>query len=162
MQAGRRILPAQKQHSPKFGAIRAAIRCSSTQTLTTPLQCRRGDGGRELDACGSRCTSPDPKIAAPEWSEVDHVHAPQATWPVEGRSACERCCPPHVPDQGNSNECCDTRAEVARIFAKATVSGPLPENEKSYLASVKVMTNEKSADDDASLGGSGRECLPPR
>lgn len=30
----------------------------------------------------------------------------------------------------------DTRAEVARIFAKATASGTLPENDKSYLASV--------------------------
>ena len=30
----------------------------------------------------------------------------------------------------------DTRTEVARIFAKATASGTLPENDKSYLASV--------------------------
>ena len=30
----------------------------------------------------------------------------------------------------------ETRTEVARIFAKATASGTLPENDKSYLASV--------------------------
>ena len=30
----------------------------------------------------------------------------------------------------------DTRTEVARIFAKATASGTLPENDKGYLASV--------------------------
>jgi len=46
--------------------------------------------------------------------------------------------PPAAGQQGAApaTTAADTRAEVARIFAKATVSGTLPENDKSYLASV--------------------------
>ena len=45
---------------------------------------------------------------------------------------------PPVAGQGAApaTSAADTRAEVARIFAKATASGTLPENDKSYLASV--------------------------
>ena len=45
---------------------------------------------------------------------------------------------PPVAGQGAApaTSAADTRTEVARIFAKATASGTLPENDKSYLASV--------------------------
>ena len=45
---------------------------------------------------------------------------------------------PAVAGQGaaSATSAADTRTEVARIFAKATASGTLPENDKSYLASV--------------------------
>jgi hypothetical protein len=45
---------------------------------------------------------------------------------------------PPVAGQGaaSATSAADTRTEVARIFAKATASGTLPENDKGYLASV--------------------------
>jgi hypothetical protein len=45
---------------------------------------------------------------------------------------------PPVAGQGAASvtSAADTRTEVARIFAKATASGTLPENDKGYLASV--------------------------
>ena len=45
---------------------------------------------------------------------------------------------PPVAGQGAApaTSAADTRTEVVRIFAKATASGTLPENDKSYLASV--------------------------
>jgi hypothetical protein len=44
--------------------------------------------------------------------------------------------PPAGQGTAPATSAADTRTEVARIFAKATASGTLPENDKSYLASV--------------------------
>lgn len=62
--------------------------------------------------------------ADPSAYSIDALLRPAAGRPPAGQGAAP------------ATSATDTRAEVARIFAKAKASGTLPENDKSYLASV--------------------------
>jgi hypothetical protein len=52
------------------------------------------------------------------------------------RPGAGRAAAPGQQGAGATTTTADTRAEVTRIFAKATTSGSLPEGDKSYLASL--------------------------